>query len=166
MIRFSTQGQMAELAVRLRQAGAEHTVPLVQAAMRGELRVALVPPDGRLPKHLLAGGGRLPLALILSDDADVSHGPSRFPQARAHLRWARSILLHAAGGRPEHYALAAEATVLCRRLVVVETASGAREAEWLALAEAVAPRTPLLRITPPPGGAHPTLAVPPGAAVQ
>ena len=132
--------------------------------MREELRFALILPDGRFPKHLLAGD-RLPLALILCDDADVSHGPARFPQARKLLRWARSIQLHAAG-RPEHYALAADATMLCGRLVVVECARGGREAEWLALIKAAAPRTPRLHITLAAGGAHPTHAVPSGATVQ
>lgn len=165
MIRLRTPAEMATASVRLRQAGDDHHAPLFQAAMREELRFALILPDGRFPKHLLIGD-RLPLALVLCDDADVSRGPASFPQARKLLRWTRSIMLHAAGGRPEHYAAAAEATVLRGRLVVVECASGGREAEWLALIKAVAPRTPRLHITPPPGGMHPALVVPAGASIQ
>lgn len=156
---------MAALAVGLRQAEASHAVPLVQAAMRGELRVAWVYPDHRVPTNLLAAGGP-PMAVVLCDDGDASHGPARFAQARKLVRWTRSILLHAAGGRPEHYAAAAEAAVLRGRLLVIECASGEREAEWLALIKAVAPRTPRLHLTPPPGGAHPTLVVPHVATLQ
>ena len=165
MIRLTTRGQMATAAVQLRQAGDDHHGPLFQAAMRGELRFAIILPDGRFPKHLL-GGDRLPCALLLSDDADVSFGPARFPQARKLFRWARRIILHAAGGEPEHYAIAVEATVACGRLVLVECASGEREAGWLGLIKAVAPRTPLLRITPKGGGAHPTFMVPAGVTRQ
>ena len=52
------------------------------------------------------------------------------------------------------------------RLVLVECASGEREAEWLGLIKAAAPRTPLLRITPKGGGAHPTFMVPAGVTRQ
>ena len=103
---------------------------------------------------------------MLRGDDLVACGPSRFPQARKLLRWARAIVLHAAGGLAEHYEAAAGVTVACGRLVMVETASSQREREWLALIEAVAPRTRRLRITPPPGKAHPAFAVSPGTTVQ
>ena len=166
MIRLSKRGQMAEAMVRLNQAGGAHYGPFFRRAMDGGMSFALVPPDARLPRRVLADGKR-PCAVVLCDDDLVTCGPSRFPDARRLFRWARAIVLHAAGGLPEHYEAAAGVMVACGRLVMVETASGEREREWLALIEAVAPRTPRLHITPPPGGKHPTLAVPPaGATVQ
>lgn len=165
VLRLTTQGQMAAAAVRLRQAGADHHAPLFQAAMRGELRFAFILPGGRFPKRLLRGD-RLPLALVLADDADVSHGPSRFPDARRLARWARAVLLHATGGRPEHYEAVVAATLLRGRVLVVETASGERENEWLALLKSAAPLTPRLHLKPPPGGTHPAFAAPAGTVLQ
>ena len=148
VIRLSTPGQMAEASVWLRQAGDDHHAPLFQAAMREELRFAFVFPDGRFPKHLLCGD-RLPCALVLCDDDVVSLGPSRFPQARRLLRWARRIVVHAAGEKSEHYALAVEATVGLRP----PGADGVRERR--ARSRMARPRqggrrrrTPRLHITP------------------
>jgi hypothetical protein len=165
VIRLSAPEQMAEAFVHLRQLGVNSHEPLFRAAMREELRFAFILPDTRFPKLLLAGD-RLPLPLVLADDNAGPCGPRRFPQARRFLRWARSILLHAAGGRPVHYAAVAAVTVLRGRVVAVETGSGAREAEWLSFIEAAAPRTPRLHIMPPPGGAHPSWDVPAGETVQ
>jgi hypothetical protein len=162
-----TRGQMADLAVRLTQAGAEHQVPLVRAAMAGRLRLAFITPGARLPLRLLkAATDPRPFAVILAGDGPELVGPEAFPQARQLLRWAGGIILHATGGLPEHYALAAGATVLHRRLVLVETCT-AREAEWCNLAAIFAPSTPTLRITVRPSRSpHPSFTLPAGKVLQ
>lgn len=162
-----TREQMADLVVRLTQAGAHHQVPLIRAAMTGKLRFAFIPPGARLPLRLLkaATDPRL-FAVILADDGPNPIGPSAFPQARWLLRWAGGIILHATGGLPEHYALAAGATMLLHRLVLVETNS-AREAEWCDLATSLAPNTPALRITVRPGAPpHPSFIRAAGEVLQ
>lgn len=164
---LKTRAQMAEVAVRLEQAGAGHHVPLIRAAMAGALRFAVISPGSALPLRLLdmARDSR-PLAVILADDGDKPTGPDGFPQARRLLRWAAAILIHATGGEPIHYAAAAQATVLVRRFLLIETDT-ARQAAWCALRRAVAPRTPGAVLTVPPGALpHPHLAVPAGEAVQ
>ncbi len=165
MIRIKEPAQMAEAMVFLNRAGDAHHGPFFRMAASGEMSFALVPPNAKLPMRVLAGGKR-PCAVVLCDDDLVACGPSRFPQARKLFGWARAIVLHAAGGLAEHYEAAAGVTVACGRLVMVETASGERELQWLALIEAVAPRTRRLHITPPPGTAHPAFIVPPGTTVQ
>ena len=160
-------GQLADLAVRLRQAGADHQLPLIHAAMAGKIRVAFIPPGSRLPLKLLkAATDPRPFAVILAGDGPGPVGPSAFPQARRLLRWAGGIIVHATGGLPEHYALAAGATVLMHRLVLVETSS-AREAEWCDLATCLAPSTPTLRITVRPGAPpHPSFIRAAGEVLQ
>ncbi|MDI3307831.1 MAG: hypothetical protein QJR07_12085 [Acetobacteraceae bacterium] len=120
-----------------------------------------------MPGRLLdTARDRRPFAVILADDGDNPTGPDGFPQARRLMRWAASIFIHATGGQPIHYAAAAQATVLMRRFLLIETDT-AHEAEWCALRRAVAPRTPCVVLTVPPGAApHPHLAVPAGGVVQ
>ncbi|MBX6747469.1 MAG: hypothetical protein IRY87_36020 [Acetobacteraceae bacterium] len=164
---LKTRAQMAEVAVRLEQAGAGHHVPLIRAAMAGALRFAVISPGSALPLRLLdmARDSR-PLAVILADDGDKPTGPDGFPQARRLLRWAASIFIHATGGQPIHYAAAAQVTMLVRRFLLIET-NTAHEAEWCDLRRAVAPRTPGVVLTVPPGAPpHPHLAVPAGEVVQ
>ena len=164
---FKTREQMADLAVRLTQAGAHHQVPLIRAAMAGKLRFAFILPGTRLPLRLLdAATDPRPFAVILAGDGPNSAGPQDFPQARRLLRWAGGIILHATGGLPEHYALAAGATMVLRRLVLVETCT-ARESEWCDLAVSLAAYTPTLRITVRPSAPpHPSFTMPVGEWLQ
>ena len=162
-----TPAQLADLAVKLRQAGADHQVPLIHAAMAGKIRVAFIPPGSRLPLQLLkAATDPRPFAVILAGDGPDPVGPSAFPQARRLLRWAGGIIVHVTGGLPEHYALAAGATVLLHRLVLVET-NAACEAAWCDLVANLAPSTPTLRITVRPGAPqHPTFIRAAGEVLQ
>ena len=164
---IKTRAHMAEMVMRLQQAGAAHHVPMIRAAMAGTLRFAVIFPGSALPLRLLdMARERRPLAVILADDGDKPTGPDGFPQARRLLRWATSIFIHATGGQPIHYAVAAQATVLVRRVLLIETGIAHQDA-WCDLRRAVAPRTPGVVLTVPPGAApHPHLAVPAGEAVQ
>jgi hypothetical protein len=166
-IEVNARERMAEAVVRLEQAGCGHIVPLVRAAMAGDLGFALVGPGQTLPPRLLdAARQRRPLAVVLGDDGAAPTGPAGFPQARRLLRWAAHVFVHATGGRPEHYAAAARITVAARRLLLVETCT-AQQAAWSALARALAPRTPgTLLITRPGAPAHPRLSAPVGATPQ
>jgi hypothetical protein len=84
-------------------------------------------------------------------------------QARRLLAWSRWTMLHAAGGEAWHYALAAEATLAHRRVVLIECGSASLDA-WLALRDAVAPSTPGLVVRCVQGDHHPGL--PRGVTVQ
>ena len=162
-----TQAQMAKAVVRLQQAGACYHIPLVRAAGAGALRFAIVAPGGRLRLDLLdMQRDRRPLAVILGDDGLAPTGPDGFPQARRLMRWAASIVIHAAAGQPEQYAAVAVATTICRRLVLVEC-STAHQADWMALRQNVAPGKPGLLIKVPDGQPpHPQWQVPAGSVMQ
>lgn len=165
---IKSRQQMAEIAVRLTQAGAGFYAPMIRAAMAGDLRFAIVPPSGQIPLRLLEEdvADRRPLVVILSADGNDAAGPDAFPQARRMLRWARALMIHAAGGQPEHYAAAVCASIALRRFLLVETDT-AHEAEWCALAARLAPHTPMLRITTRPGTPpHPSILPQPGETVQ
>ncbi|MBX6740423.1 MAG: hypothetical protein IRY87_00065 [Acetobacteraceae bacterium] len=165
-INIKTRAQMAEMVMRLEQAGASRHVPLVRAAMAGALRFAFVSPGDILPLRLLdMEQDRRPFAVILADDGAVSTGSDGFPQARRLLRWAASILIHAAGGEPWHYEAVARATVLARRFLLMET-NTAHQTAWHTLRMAVALRTPGSLIEVRPGDVHPRLTVPAGETVQ
>lgn len=167
--RFDTRAQMAEAILRMEQAGAAWHVPLLRAAMAGDLRLAFVPPGSRLPLAMLDMRRHpRPLVVVLAGDGGTGGpaGPDAFPQARRLLLWARYALLHGAGGMAWHYTLAAEAAARFRRVVVAET-TGAALPAWIELKAAVAPDTPSLAIAVPPGRpAHPLCTAPAGMVVQ
>lgn len=164
---LKTRGQMAELAVKLTQAGAGHQVPLLRAAMAGALRFVLVAPGGRLPRQMLKDAqDPRPLAVVLADDTEEPAGLAGYPQAARLLRWSGYTIVHGAGGEAWHYQFAVEAAAVHRRVLIVETAT-AHEDAWDRLARRVAPRTPGLRLKVPPGRPpHPRLGMPVGERVQ
>lgn len=122
---------------------------LYRGALAGDFRVVELLPRARVPQHLLRD--RCPnTVIVVGDDAGISSGPADFPQAIQLLRWAQRVMVHAAGGAEQHYALAAAAARQCRRVLVIETRTKAEPA-WMALAEAehdrrVAAGLPLLRV--------------------
>jgi hypothetical protein len=159
--------ELAELIARMEAAGAGWHVPLIRAAMAGALNVVFLPPGARVPRDMLdTTPPRLPLAVVLAGDGSTPSPPDAFPQARRLLRWSRFIVLHGAGGLPWHYALAAEATIHWRRVVIVETTSALLPA-WLAMRMELAPRTPGMGWAVPPGkGQHPRETAPAGTVLQ
>lgn len=158
---------MAETIRRMEQAGAGWHVPLLRAAMAGDLRFCILQPGQRLPlSQLDMQRHPRPFAVILGGDAGGPAGPDAFPQARRLLRWAAGIVLHGAGGEARHYGAVAEAAMLLRRVALVETTTAALP-QWLALKAEVAPATPALVVEVPPGKpAHPTMTAPAGAVIQ
>lgn len=156
--------QMAELAVKLQQAGVGWHVPLLRAAMLGDLRFAMVSPGGRVPLRILdMNRDRRPLVVLLNGDGGGPAEPDAFPQTRRLLRWARFVMLHGAGGEAFHYECAAEAARQTGQVLVAETTAAALPA-WVALKLATAPRTPGLVIEP--RGPHPINTAPAEAVIQ
>ena len=76
-------------------------------------------------------------------------------RAERAIRWAASIILHAAMAEVAHYETAIRAAQVVRRLLIIETETCALE-QWLSLVQRVAPRVPLLLIAPENGRVHPT----------
>ena len=124
------------------------TMPLLEALQAGDLSIQFLARNQPAPiegMEQVAG----PLLAYVGDDDERSCGPDGWQCALDVARWARAGLIHAAAGRPEHYAAAAAGTIAERRFVLVETSS--RHAlTWGALLAG----KPVLHILPR-GGAHP-----------
>lgn len=142
---------IADHIVRAEAAGEGYRTPLLRAAAAGQLAFAMAVGGEPVLSRILKG--RLPTAVVVADDCPAATGPDGWQQARKLLRWAHSAVFHAAGGAAEHYQLFADATVICRRLLVVEMELG-HMAAWGRLAERELPRLNLLRIVPR-EGQHP-----------
>jgi hypothetical protein len=91
-------------------------------------------------------------AVLIGDDPggpDGQGGPDAWQCLDKLSRWARAVIVHAAGGEPEHYAEAVRATLKVGRVAMIETTSTHAQA-WSARMNC--PRTLLIL---PRGGAHP-----------
>ena len=128
---------------------APHTLPLLRAAASGALHLIVPGRDAGLHPGRMAGDR--PVCVLLGDDDGTSTGPSGFRCAKAMRKWARGAIVHAAGGEPEHYALAAYGALLCERMVLVETTTQYADA-WARL---FAGRMPVTLIRPRDGKPHP-----------
>ncbi|MBR0653653.1 hypothetical protein [Plastoroseomonas arctica] len=163
---LKTKRQMADLAVRLEQAGAGWHAPLIRAAMTDELRLLMLSPEGRVPLDLLDMAKRpIPLVVILAGDNDPPAGPGHFPQARHLFGWARFIMVHGAGGHPLHYEIARDAARAHGRVVIAETTTACLR-DWIDFKLVTAPGTPGLVVAPPKGGQHPSAVIPAGTVLQ
>jgi len=155
-LRLNRDG-LALAVARLQGGPCEHAIPVVRAVARGEIVLALMPrhsPDLSLSALKRAG---LPALVIAQDDDFADTGPAGFPPARKALRWAAAAIIHATGGKPEHYAQAVEVAKRHGSCVLVETSS-ARAAEWAALAQrATLPRRARVLTLLPTEGAHPVM---------
>lgn len=136
--------------------GAPHWLPLFRAVRAGliELVTPLRAAGWRFLRE--ADAKRRPVLVLIGDDDNASTGPAGWNCACRLPWWARAAIVHGTGGEAAHYELAVAATLLHRRLVMVETNS-AHIPDWTAL---FLNRVPLLTIQPPDAGPHPA-SVPP-----
>lgn len=155
-----TQAHVARTIELFHQCGADFRIPLLRALAQKQIALCEVPRGEPFPAEL-AKFNKLPVITIFCDDDHWSSGPGGFPCAKRFSYWARRIMVHAAGGEPQHYELAIEAARLCRHILIVETDS-AHEEEWFQSLGA-GKRAPILCVTAL-GGAHPVL--PPREAAQ
>jgi len=105
---------------------------------------------GTIPKRMVENARR-PLIFLIGDDDYAGTGPDGWASARRMRQWGRRAIVHAAEGKPEHYALAVTGALACGRLVLVEC-STAHERAWGAF---LAPYMPVLDISAPAGLPHP-----------
>jgi hypothetical protein len=96
--------------------------------------------------------GRPSVALI-GDDDGWDAGPSGWRTADRALRWARSVLIHAAGAEVHHYEAAVIAAELIHRVLIIECGSATLDA-WVQLVRA-APHRPVTMVITPSDGVHP-----------
>lgn len=144
----------------MQQAGTGHRVPLLQALYCG--RIALLEAQRTSSSKLFkqwAAAARMPAAALIGDDDHASpDGPDTWPIAWRMFRWARFVLIHGGGGRPEHYERAVQLAEASGRLVMVECSSANVEA-WRGAAARWAVNAQGEIMRPPPGSPHPSLDV-------
>ena len=129
-----TGRQLNEAIGSMRGTRAAFAVPLLQGALASDYRFAFAMPGGRLPTQIFHPG-RPSTVVVLSGDPDPgipTPPPEAFPQAIRFVRWSDAVVVHAAGGLPEHYSWIAEAARSTRRMLVVETGTAA-EGAWVGL---------------------------------
>jgi hypothetical protein len=67
-----------------------------------------------------------PTLVIVGDDPGLLlglGGPNAWRCTERLRRWCRAVIIHAAGGEQEHYAIAVQGTVFAGRLALIETTS-------------------------------------------
>jgi hypothetical protein len=131
---------------------APHSLPLIRAARQGLLGLAAMQRGVAPPRRLIEQATR-PLCVLIGDDDDAATGPAAWPGARWLSYWARAAIVHAAGGKPEHYTMAVAGALAHSRLLLVETSTEFEGAWCRLLGEGR--RCPLLRIVPHNGHQHP-----------
>ncbi|MFT8247252.1 hypothetical protein [Roseomonas sp. BN140053] len=129
--------QLSAVIEKMRGGPIAFAVPLIAAALAGDLRVLVLSPGGRAPVRLLDHACP-PTVVVLGGDPGprvLTPGPEAFPQARRLLAWSAYTMLHASGGQEEHYSAVVEAARLVRRVLLVETATDQEDA-WRELLQA------------------------------
>jgi hypothetical protein len=162
---ISDQADIAAAIAHVEQAGKGYLTPALRAAGVGLINLAFIARGNSVSPRAMKHRRRS-IFIILGDDDYSSSGPAGWPQAEQLVRWARYIVLHGAGGEPEHYSGAVAAALIHHRLLMVETSSGQLEA-WRSLVGRVHPRVPGLVITTPADApTHPMEHAPAGAVLQ
>ena len=158
LLHIDKRSDIPRAIAAMQQAGAGHRVPLLQALYRG--RIALLEAQRNSSSKLFkcwTAAACMPAAALIGDDDHANlDGPDTWPVAQRMFRWARFVLIHGGGGRPEHYEHAVQLTEACGRLVMVECSSANVEA-WRDAAARWAANAQGEVMQPPPGLPHPSL---------
>jgi len=132
MMRITSPAEISDLIAAQSRAGFDFRNPIYRGLLAGEIGAVLeIAPRMRIPRDAL--WHPRPAVIILGDDAGVSHGPRDFPDAARAFAWAASAMIHAAAGQAHHYAAAAIAARMARRVLLIETRT-ANEIAWEKLA--------------------------------
>lgn len=130
---------LSEVVRRMERTRGDFAVPLWRGSLAGGYRIAAAMPSGVLPAKVL-DATRPPTIIILSGDSDFpapTPPPGAFWKVRRYLAWAASVVVHATGGKREHYAAVAAAVPIMRRVLLIETGTTQEDA-WMALVQAEA----------------------------
>jgi hypothetical protein len=155
--------QIPDAISKMQAAGAAHRVPLLQALYHGRIAHLEIQRDtsANLLKSFI-GRVRLPALVLLGDDDFGPTGPGGWRQASRLMRWARRIVVHAAGGDADQYEGFVQSARAIGRLLLVET-DAAHAQEWMQVALAhgahgrlcvILPRQGVHPICPSAGQSH------------
>jgi hypothetical protein len=140
-------------AVALTSQHSPHHVPLYRAAHQGLIGIVQPTRVGIVSAAQVRRMRGQSWLILIGDDDGLDTGPDGWACARRVLGWARRIVIHGAAGLAEHYAGAAAATMVVRRLVLIECTS-ARVNAWAEAAKRDAPNV-IVQCLVPAGGVHP-----------
>ncbi len=145
--------RLCDLAGRLGLA----QLPLFRAAADGLLVLLRIENTGTVwPGRLIERNGHRPTCFLIGADPGVEHPdpppPSEWACAKRLKYWCQTsgAIVHGAGGEPFHYRDAVAATLMLRRLALIETTSH-RADEWASYLRSR--KTLIIR---PRNGPHPT----------
>lgn len=151
-LHIADRDRMAAIVAAVAQY-APHQVPIYRAAYQGLIGVVQPNRDGIISCARFRHMGGRPWLILLGDDDGVCTGPDGWACAKRVLGWARQVIIHGAAGHAEDYAWLPPATMVVRRLVLIECASRDIEA-WHAAAGRWALRAAVQRVVPS-EGVHP-----------
>ena len=150
----TTPESIAHGIAALQTTGEAFRVSLLRGVRDDEIALAVLGTGQSPPVTEMERTGR-PSLIVLTDDDDTTRlGPDGWPRATRALRWARSVMIHGSGGKPEHYELAVQGTKGGGRLLLIETSS-AHVLPWLRAVTRFLPPARVLVIAPPGGEVHP-----------
>jgi hypothetical protein len=145
-----TRAQTARF-VEVMAAACPAKLPIVRALAAGLIGIVEVERGATFPAELRKPAPK-PLIAIIGDDDFASTGPAGFPSAKRFGYWSRAVMVHGAGAEAAHYALAVEAALVLRQVLLVETDAQHIE-EWTRFL-GDGKRAPILEIRPR-DGIHP-----------
>jgi hypothetical protein len=160
-IHLTQASELADFIVRVQQSGEGFRLPLLRAVAAGRLAVVAVAGGQPAPEHHLKEAK--PTTIIISDDTPAAIGPRRWRQLPKLMDWATVVVLHATAGQPEHYEMITTATLMAKRVLVVEMQQR-HHAAWLQRVSRRGPR--VINFVPPPGDVHPRAGAPVGTVMQ
>jgi hypothetical protein len=102
-------------------------MPVVAALRAGAISIAFLRRDQRAPLQSMRRCN-LPVLAWIGDDDEMSCGPDGWRPALHTAHWARAAMIHAAAGEAQHYCMLVAATIMTRRVLLVETSSQHAEA--------------------------------------
>ncbi|HUN44131.1 MAG TPA: hypothetical protein VMU81_27885 [Acetobacteraceae bacterium] len=155
---IETQADLAAAIVLTQQAGAIGQAHLMRALAAGRIAYQSLLPETSTSqfKAFMRAVSHRPAVVLIGDDSDLPQGPDGWSQARRAIRWAKAIIVHAAGAELEHYEAAVTAAQTVRRTLIIECGSLHLPA-WISAVRA-APHSPSTLVIQPRGGVHPVPA--------
>jgi hypothetical protein len=137
--------------------GAAHLLRGLAAGRIGHLPLLPDMSNGKF-REFIRGTSHKPAIVLIGDDDGMDRGPAGWRLTARALRWANSVLLHAAAAELDHYEAAILTAEVRRRVLIIECGS-ATLAAWGDLVRA-APHRPATLVIVPRGGVHPLPAKP------
>jgi hypothetical protein len=153
-IRVDRLDQVPWAISRMQAGGAAHRAALLTAVYHGRIaHMELQRSTGAgLLKRFIAGA-QLPELILVGDDDYASTGPAGWRQTSRLMRWARRIIVHAAGGEADQYRGFVDIACKVGRVLLIETDAAHAEA-WVLVALAQGTHQRICVILPT-QGTHP-----------